>query len=140
MTRRGEHGRSLVGLLIALVLLGGLATIALVSEASGAKNQGQSSASSTIDDSPGNAAADIQGAAAVTCRTDYGAVVGAVSYYAAVNGKPPTDLALLAPMLTEPITSTGFVISINPAKPGQVEVAAGGRPAAAGDGNCAYAG
>ena len=141
MTRSGDFGHSLVGLLIALALLGGLAATALVFQASGAKEQGrQSAATSTVNSSPGNAAADIQAAAAVTCRADYEAMVTAVSEYAALNGKQPVDMAQVAPTMRQPISSTRFSITINPTKPGEVEVAAGGHPSVPDEGNCAYAG
>jgi hypothetical protein len=138
--RRDDCGRSLIGLLVALALLGGLAAVVLLSQASGAKDQGNQSTGTTINASPNKAAVDIQAAAGVTCRTDYKAVVTAVSEYAALNGKQPTAIGQVAPMMRQPITSTRFVISINPARPGQVEVAAGGHPAASGNCNCAYAG
>ncbi len=141
MRRSSDAGRSLVALLVALALLGGLATTALVSQPNGSKNQGhQTSATTAVNASPSNAATDIRAAAAVTCRADYEAVDTAVSEYAAVNGKWPTDMKQVAAMTREPITSTRFEITINPAKPGQVEVAAGGHPALPGDDNCAYAG
>ena len=141
MTRSGEFGHSLVGLLIALALLAGLAATVLVSQTGGVKDTGhESGAASTVNASPGNAAADIQAAAAVTCRADYEAVVTAVSEYAALNNRPPIDMAQVAPMMRQPIGSTRYVIGINPVEPGLVEVAAGGRLAAPGDGNCAYAG
>jgi hypothetical protein len=82
---------------------------------------------------------DIQAAAASTCRADYGAVVTAASYYEVLNGKPPTNMAELTTVIKDPFTSTRFAIIINPAHPGQVEVAAGGHAAAPGDSNCAFA-
>jgi hypothetical protein len=139
-TAKSDLGRSLVGLVIVLGLLGVLGAAALISQTGSSKGQqpGQSPAS-TINASPRRAATDIQAAAAATCRADYGAVVSAASYYEVLNGKPPTTVAELTTVIKEPVSSTRFAITINPAHPGQVEVAAGGHAAAPGDGNCAYA-
>lgn len=49
-------------------------------------------------------------------------------------------MASLQSLLTNPVTSSRFTITIDPHDPGQVDVAAGAHPAQAGDGNCAYAG
>jgi hypothetical protein len=141
MPAESDFGRSLVGLLIALALLGGLGAAALVSQASNGSSQSrQPTAPTTINASPSKAATDIQVAAVMTCRSNYGAVVAAVSYYEALNGKPPAEMAQLAPIIRQSVSSTHFSITINRAQPGQVEVAAGGHQAAPGDGNCAYAG
>jgi hypothetical protein len=127
--------------LVALVILGGLGAAALVSQTSGGSAPAsQPTAPTIINASPSKAATDIQVAAVITCRSDYGAVVAAVSYYEALNGKPPADMAQLKPIIRQSINSTRFSIRINPAKPGQVEVAAGGHEATPGDGNCGYAG
>jgi hypothetical protein len=130
-----------VGLLIALALLGGLGAAALVSQASnGSSPAGQHITPTTINASPTKGATDIQIAAVITCRSNYGAVVSAVSYYEALNGKPPAEMAQLAPIIRQSLSSSRFTITIDRAHPGQVEVAAGGHGAAPGDGNCDYAG
>jgi hypothetical protein len=127
--------------LIALGILGGLGATALVSQASsGSAPARQPTAPTIINASPRNAATDIQIAAVITCRTDYGAVTAAVSYYEALHGKPPADMVQLAPIMRDPVKSTRFSITINRDNPGQVEVAAGAHNAVPGDANCVYAG
>ncbi len=68
------------------------------------------------------------------------AVAAAVEDYQALNKTPPANMAVLQTLLPDPLTSSGFTITIDPHHPGQVDVAAGAHPAQAGDGNCAYAG
>jgi hypothetical protein len=136
-----EHGYGFVGLLLTVLLLGGLAAVVMV--AMGGSSRDHNLAISPIQApsaGQGGAASDIAAAASVACRADYQAVSNAASYYQAMNGKAPATMASLGSFLKDPVTSSRFAITINPARPGQVEVAAGGYSAAPGDGNCAYAG
>jgi hypothetical protein len=139
-TQRGEAGRGLIGLVVAMGLLGVVAAVVLVAQSGGSHDLQGLSPSSTINGSPANAAGDIHLAAEADCRYAYAGVTAAVADYEVVNGRPPTDMAALRPMLRGPINSSRFVISLNPTRLGQVEVAAPGHPATPGDAACTYAG
>jgi hypothetical protein len=134
-------GAGLIGLIVAVAILGGLAAAVLVSRGSdtGARLGGALKPTQTPSASPGAAAPDIAAAANATCRADYQAVNTGVSYYQALNGHAPADIAALGSLLKDPVASPRFTITINPQHPGQVEVATPGHPASPGDGNCAYA-
>jgi hypothetical protein len=87
---------------------------------------------------PGLAAGDA--AEAAVCRADYEGLEAAVAEYRLLNGKPPQNVSALQSFLKDPVSSKQFTISLDAHHDGVVEVAAGGRPAAPGDGNCDYAG
>jgi hypothetical protein len=118
-------------------VLGLLAAVLLIAQGAGGSGRQEPSPWPNIQSSPTHGITDIQAAAAVACRSDYAAVTAAVSEYEALNGKPPTNMAALRPVLTSPANSTEFII--NPTRPGEIEVAAAGHPPQPGDANCAYA-
>ena len=141
---RPDSGRGLVGLLVAIVILAGMAAAVLGNQnGSGGDHEGRSSAggaATTIDSSPVKAASDVSEGAQVACRTNYQAVTEAVAEYQVLHGRAPGDLAALAAMLRDPVTSAYYSITVDPTSPGAVEVATPEHPAAPGDTNCAYAG
>jgi hypothetical protein len=83
---------------------------------------------------------DTAQAAIAACQADYGAVEGALGYYEAEKGGPPSTISSLRFWLRDPITSPYFSIAIVPNDPGLVEVGTKGHPLADGNGNCLYAG
>jgi hypothetical protein len=136
-----SSGHGLIGLLIATLVLGVLAVVVIGGEgAVGSGNHRRTSQTFISAAAPGNAAANLQASAAAACRTDYQAVTSAVSYYEVLNGRPPDNMTALRSVLRDPVSSSRFSITIDPARPGQVDVAAGDHPAAPGDGNCTFAG
>jgi hypothetical protein len=122
-----------------MAIVAGVAVIVLFAENRATGRDKGNPSQTTLNASPSRAAADIQNAAASTCQADYAAVSAAVSYYQTLNGTPPTSMDGLRSFLKDPVTSTRFTITIDPTHPGVVEVAAGGRPAEPGNGNCLYA-
>lgn len=139
--QRDSSGQGLAALILAVAVLGGLAAmIPLLTSGTSGHQTADQVLSPQAAGTPQGAATDIRGAAATTCRVDYQAVQTAVQEYAAINGRPPASMAELQTILHGPMASTRFAITIDIAHPGEVEVAAGGHPAQAGPGNCAYAG
>jgi hypothetical protein len=137
---RSSGGQGLAALILAVAVLGGLgAAIPLLVGGASGRQAGQAVPLPGANTPPG-AAADIQGAAAATCLADYQMVQTAVEEYEAVNGRQPASMADLQTVLDGPITSTRFAITINEANPGEIDVAAGGRPPQPGAANCAHAG
>ena len=99
-----ELGRSLIGLLLGVVILAGIAAAVLAST-EGRNGSGSTEGSLTIGSGttigavPGAASADIAAAAVMECQIDYQAVIEAVSYYEAVNGHPPASTGDLSTIL-----------------------------------------
>jgi hypothetical protein len=136
--QRDSDGQGLAALILAIALLGGLgAAIPLVIGSTSGPRTDQELPSQRAS-APQGAASDIQ-AAATTCEVDYQAAQTAVETYEAINGRPPASMADLQTVLRGPISSTRFSITINRARPGEIDVAAGGRPPQPGSANCAYA-
>jgi hypothetical protein len=133
-------GRALLGLVVAAGILGVLAAGFLVSQAHAGLTGGAATSLPSLQSSHVGAAGDIDAASEIACKSDYAAVNAAVSAYEILNGKPPESMAALGSMLRGPVSSSRFRIVINPARPGQVEVAGGGQPPQPGDGACADAG
>jgi hypothetical protein len=121
-----------------MAIVAGVALIVLFAEIRATSSHGNPSQTS-VNASPSRGAADIQTASAATCQADYAAVSAAVSYYQILYGTPPSSIDRLRPFLKDPVTSSRFIITIDPTHPGVVAVAAGGQPARPGDGNCDYA-
>ena len=132
-----DAGASLIGLLAALVVLGGAsaAVIAVETSPSGG-NRVPTASGSTLSASPSGAGADIAASAETVCRTDYEAVSQAAEEYQSLNGRPASGMSDVGQYMRDPVTSPYFTITI---VAGRVEVATTGHPAAAGEGNCAFA-
>ena len=137
-----SQGAGLVGLVLAGVILGAMAALALslLGSGGGHDNSVALSPTQTLSAAPSGAAADLAGTAAATCRADYQAVATALADYQALNGKPAMSMAALQSFFKEPVTSTRFIITLDPHHAGQIDVTAGQHSAQAGDRNCAYAG
>lgn len=128
-----------VGLLVALVVMAGMAAIVLgVSHNSGGGHSVGSASLGTLSAAPSAAEGDIAAAARATCRADFDAVQQAADAYTAEDGHPPASMADPSGMLRDPVTSTHFTISVGAG--GRIEVATTGHAAAPGSGNCSYAG
>jgi hypothetical protein len=126
--------------LVVIVILGVIAAVVFANQAGSRPTPQAPSATPTIGTSSRAAAGDMEAAADVSCKANYQAVTQAVSYYQALHGAPPVDIAEIQSLLKDPVSNGRFAISIDPHHPGTVEVAAGGHPAQSGDGNCSYAG
>jgi hypothetical protein len=135
-----DTGRGLIGLVVAMAILGGIVAAVLFTQTDPGPSSKSKSGQTTIDASPRRGASDIQGAAVTACRANYEAAAAAASYYQTLYGKPPAGISDLRSIPRDSVSSSRFTISIDPGHPGQVEVAAGGHPAVQGDTNCAYAG
>lgn len=135
-----DRGSTLVGLIVALAVLGAIAGIAFAVAGGGTTPQHAGASLSvngtTLSPSPSAARADISAAAAETCRADYEAVSQAVDAYRALNSQPPTSMSQLTPFLRDPVTRTYFTIGLGATG---VTVSTAGHPAMPGDSNCAYA-
>jgi len=124
---RSEDGLGLVALIVSLLVIGGLSVLVVHAM------NGSSRASTSLQ-SGGSAAA------ASVCRVDYDAITHAVEAYTTFNGHPPASMTQLSQYLRDPVTSSQFVISLDPFMVGKIDVATPGHPAAPGDANCEFAG
>jgi hypothetical protein len=136
---KSDLGVGLIGVLVSLVILAGLAAAVLASQAgSGGDHQAPSNQTS-VDASPAKGAADVSSAAQATCRTDYAAAVEAASEFETLTGRQAATMAELGSLVKDSLMSSAFIITINLHVPGQLEVATPGHPAQPGNANCAYA-
>ncbi|HUC12809.1 MAG TPA: hypothetical protein VMS00_00020 [Acidimicrobiales bacterium] len=147
--RFSDSGAGLTALLGGLLTLGVLVVAVLMALPSSQGGQTPLPAEPTTS-APGHAGVTspnpdgiegiIGSAALMVCKTDYRTVESAVSYYQAHEGSLPKSLTDLKPMLRSPVSSPYFLITIDPRKPGVVEVGTRGYAPAPGDANCAFAG
>ena len=131
----------LVGLLAVLVILG--LTVGIVLATQGG-NPDRLPGSLPVTLIPGSGAVPPAGslidqAAVAACREDYLAAQTAVEVYQVEHGTLPTSTAQIKGMLRAPLGSRSFSITIDPHRPGTLQVVAGSHPAVDGEGNCAYA-
>jgi hypothetical protein len=140
-----DLGAALLGVLLTLLILGGLAAgllISLPTTTSSGPNANPGSAS--VASLPGGATPalgnDITAASAVACRANFAAAQTAVGLYHAERGALPTTIGEVQPLLRDPLSTNRFTITIDPSHPGLLEVATPGHPAVDGNANCAYAG
>ena len=134
---RNERGAGLAALLIGFAVIAGLAVLVLQLESPPSGGRSGGSTPSTLSPAPGQAAVNIGAAERAACASDYQAVSVAVDSYTAENGKPPTNMSQVQPMLKDPVSGPMFTISITAG--GMVTVATPGHPATAGEGNCRFA-
>jgi hypothetical protein len=151
--RRVERGAGLIGLLVAVVVLGGLAVAAVVSvqamTASPTGLKGQSSAllpgAAGPTPAPPSAPAPAAGnnilsvSAQETCRANFAAAQAAVSLYQAEHGELPVKIGQVQTVVRDPLSTDRFTITIDPLHAGGLEVATPGHPAKDGDSNCDFA-
>jgi hypothetical protein len=134
-----DVGVGLLGVLVGVVILAGLAAAVLASQdGSGGDHQAHSS-QTTVDASPAKGATYIYAAARETCLTDYAAAVEAASDFVTLEGRQPATMAELESFYKGSLTSGTFTITVNPHVAGQLEVATPGHPAQPGSANCAFA-
>jgi hypothetical protein len=131
-------GRGLLGLVLILGILGTLGAVALASTGGSTKTV-PSPSTPAVGSSSSRGAAIVSEAANVVCKAEYAAVSAAVSEYEAANDRPPGSISELGSILKDPGVTSGYRITINPNKPGQVEVASDGHAAQPGDEGCAFA-
>lgn len=134
-----DAGASLISLLIALALLGGLAGVVLTAQlgTSASKPTSQIPHLPSVGPAPANAGPDIKASAIEACKANYQAANEAEATYEAVNGHPPPNINAIQPMLKDPVNGVGFQITLD--QSGRVLVATAGHPASVGDANCTYA-
>jgi hypothetical protein len=127
-TRESEVGSSLLGLLVALVILAGLAVSIPLMTAGGS--------SSPKTNAPA-AGADINAASVAACQADYAAAQTAVNEYQVQKGSLPTDTNQLQPYLRDSLTNASFSITIDPHHPGRLQVTTPGHSPTDGLTGCA---
>jgi hypothetical protein len=134
----------LIGVLLTLLVLGGLAIVVLMALPSATGSSKATSGAGATALLPGNAAPsvgnDITAASAATCHANYAAAKSAIDVYEAEHGTLPTTIAEVQTLLRDPLSTNRFTITIDPRRPGELQVATNAHPAADGDTNCAYAG
>lgn len=82
----------------------------------------------------------ISAAATVACRTNYSAAEAAIQQYEAEFSSVPTKISQVQTLLRDPLSSPAFTITIDPKRPGQLQVGTKSHVAADGSANCAAAG
>jgi len=143
-----DHGVSLLGLIVTLAIIGSLAAaIPLLARGSSGSDGIPGTSSITPEaighSTSGSVAAagnDISAAEATACRTTYEAVEAAVGVYQAETGILPTSTAQLRGLIPDPLRSPFFTVTIDPRRPGQLQVATPDHAAADGDINCTAVG
>ena len=147
---RQDHGASLVGLVVVVVTIGVLAAAVLISVQNGSSGPGSmpslptSRAPGAGYSSPTSASphslSQISVAEIAACRTSYSAAERAVQAYRALHGQLPTSTAEIQSYLRDSLSTSRFAITIDPARPGHLQVSTAGRSASGGPGNCDSAG
>lgn len=135
-----EHGQSLVGLAVMLLVLGGIGAIVAVSVGGGPPRHlpsvGSTDTGPLASGRSSAAQGDIVAAAVVACNASYAAAEQAAAAYQVETGHLPSALSDLQPYLRDPLAERGFTISI---QSGTLAVATAGHPSEAGPANCAFA-
>ena len=137
---RGERGVGLVVLMLTVLLLGGLAAVALTSLPTTRSESPRGLTSSVSALAQQKDSGQITAAAQQACFANYAALQMAVSAYQVIRGSLPTSAVQLRTYFKGTLATSAFTLTIDPVRPGQVQVATGGHPSADGDGNCRYAG
>ena len=83
---------------------------------------------------------ELNAASEQACLSNYDALQTAVSEYQIEHGALPTQVGQLQPYFRGTLATSGFTLSIDPVRPGQLEVQTPGHPAAHGNDNCRYVG
>lgn len=143
-SQKSEGASGLVGLLVSLVVLGGLAALVLTAlPGSGTKPNRRGSATSgpIAGVSVPQVPAQVSPAASKqACLADYSGLQEAVSEYQLQHGSVPTSVTQLAGYFRGTISTSGFSLTVDPGRPGRLQVQTPGHPASDGNGNCSYAG
>jgi type II secretory pathway pseudopilin PulG len=134
-----DRGYGLVGVLVALLILGGLAAVALTSLPDNGRTSRRNANNSISRVANQPPQAQISAAAQQACLADYAAIEQAASAYQIEHGSTPTNMAELQTYLRQPVSASEFTFSIDPARPGQIQVQTKGHPASDGNANCRYA-
>jgi hypothetical protein len=139
-----DRGASLIGLLLTVAIVAGLAAgipllvgVGKAQSVSTLSKDGPRGVAPAISaSSKGGAGSDLAAAAAVACMTNYEAAESAVAAYEAQDGQPPKSIEQVQALVKDPLSSSMFRITIDPNKPGQLQVATPGYAASDGNGNC----
>jgi type II secretory pathway pseudopilin PulG len=137
--RCAAEGYGLAGLLVALLVLGGLAAVVLVAlpDWGTGRTSGSKGPIPSIANQP--AQAQIAAAAQQACFANYDALQQAISVYQVEHGSLPTSTAEVQANFRGSLSTPEFNLGIDPARPGQIQVQTNGHPASDGNGNCRYA-
>jgi hypothetical protein len=136
---------SLLGLLLTLAIVGALAAaIPLLTDRSSG-NPGPilvnpAGGGRSLSGNADAAGRDLTAVAVSACRTNFQAAEAAVSAYEAETGSLPSSISEVQTFIRDPLSSVFFQITIDPLRPGRLQVATRGRAAADGEANCATAG
>jgi hypothetical protein len=143
--RPNEVGVSLVGLLVTLAIVGAMAAAIPLLERGSNPNAVSPGVSISTGRHPASGAVaaasnDISAAEVAACRATYEAAETAVSAYQVQTGSLPTSVSQLKAFIRDSLSSASFTITIDPLRPGQLQVATREHVAADGDANCAALG
>jgi hypothetical protein len=139
---------TLIGLLLAVAIVAGLAAgIPLLLGIGGGRSVTTLPSGAPRGLAPGISASskadagnDLTAAAAAACLTNYKAADSAVAAYEAQTGFPPESIDQVQALVKDPLSSALFTITIDPNKPGQLQVATRSHGASDGNVNCAKIG
>ena len=137
--RRPAQGYGLVAALVALLVLGGLATVVLTTlpgSEGGSTHQPTGSLPGLVTAHP---PAQISTAAEQACEANYLALQQAISVYQVEHRSLPKSLSDLDAYFHGSASTPQFSLTIDPSHPGQVEVQTEGHTSSDGDVNCRYA-
>lgn len=140
MQGRGTQGYGLVGMLLTLLVLGGLAAIVLVAVPGSGTTSSHMTIPSLPHQSGQQSSGPISAAAQQACQANYIALQQAISLFQAEHGSLPTSAAELQTYLRGTVSTPQFTLTIDPTRPGQIAVQTAGHPASDGESNCRYAG
>jgi hypothetical protein len=139
---------SLIGLLLTVAIVAGLAAgIPLLVGTGGGRSVStlplgapRGLAPGVSVSSQGGAGSDLATADKAACLTNYEAAESGVAAYEAQTGHSPKSIEQVQALVKDPISSAMFSITIDPRKPGQLEVATRSHAASDGSVNCANIG
>jgi 2-methylcitrate dehydratase PrpD len=143
--RPNEVGVSLVGLLVTLAIVGAMAAAIPLLARGSTPNAASPGVSISTGRGPASGAVaaagnDISAAEVAACRASYEAAEAAVSAYQAQTGSLPTSISQLKAFIRDSLSSPFFNITIDPLRPGQLQVTTRDHVAADGDANCSALG
>lgn len=135
-----DAGQGLLALLAGLLVVGGLAAYLLTAIPDSGTGLPRGTSSSLSKASTPQVQGELNAASEQACISNYEALQTAVSEYQVERGALPTQAIQLQPYFRGTLTTPAFTLSIDPVRPGQLEVQTPGHAASDGNANCRYAG
>jgi type II secretory pathway pseudopilin PulG len=132
-------GYGLTGVLVTLLILGGLAAAVLTTVPgadTGSSRRRPASLPGLVTQPPSG---QISAAAQQACEANYAALQQAISVYQVEHGSLPTSVAEVQTYFRGSLSTPQYSLSMDPNRPGQIQVQTSGRSASDGNGNCRYA-